>query len=131
MLKYRRKYFRGVCPKCKRSRKLELVGENEDQEIVWLRCSKCLESHSFPIEQVRKTGRVLTENEMERRKDAMSKVVEYSPEKTYWVGQKIHHAEFDDEGEVVKKEETAGNNHMIVVKFENKGTMKLVEGYES
>lgn len=131
MLKFRRKYFNGHCPKCNRNRRLTLVGENEELGVVWFRCGKCLETHSFPIEGVRKTGRVLTESEIEEREDALEQVVEYSPEKTYWVGQKIHHTEFDDDGEIVKKVETAGNNQMIVVKFENRGTMKLIEGYDA
>lgn len=127
-MNFKRKYFKG---RCKRVRKLEYIGENEELGILWLRCGKCLESHSFPVERVRKTGRVFTEHELEMIKKEELKITNYSPKKTYWIGQKIHHSEFDDVGEIVKKEQTAGKNQMIVVKFKNKGIIKLVEGYEA
>lgn len=130
-MKFRRKYFKGLCPKCKKAKKLTFVGENEQIGIIWLRCHNCSQTHSFPIERVRKIGRVFTESELEKRKNVEMKVTKYSPEKTYWVGQKIHHTEFKDVGEIVKKEKTAGNKQIIVVKFEKKGTKKLVEGYDA
>ncbi|NIR47216.1 hypothetical protein GWO43_01855 [candidate division KSB1 bacterium] len=129
MQKFRRKYFNGRCPKCNRPRKLTLIGEDEDVGVVWLRCNKCLETHSYAVERLRKTGRVLTKSELKKRNEAMSEVAEYTPDKTYWIGQKIHHPDFDEVGEIVKKEETSGKNQMIIVEFENQGTKKLVEGF--
>lgn len=130
-MNFKRKYFKGRCLKCNRVGKLAFVGENEKLGVVWLRCGKCLETHSFPVERVRKTGHVLTESELEKRENAKSKITNYSAKKTYWIGQKIRHSKFNDVGEIVKKEQTAGNNQMIVVKFENKGIIKLIEGYEA
>ena len=63
----------------------------------------------------------------ETRQQALSQVVNYSAQKTYWRGQKIRHKKFDDTGIVMSKEKTDGDHNIIIVKFENVGQKKLVE----
>ncbi|RMD90821.1 MAG: hypothetical protein D6813_08570 [Calditrichaeota bacterium] len=130
MLKFRRKKFKGYCPKCKIVQKLTLVGQSEDLKEVWLRCDKCLTSHAVSVDRVMKSGRILTPAESKKRKEALQEVVSYSPQETYWIGQKIYHREFDDVGEVIKKEVSAGNHKLIEVKFEHSGIKKLIEGLD-
>lgn len=132
MLKLRkRKNFTGYCPKCNEVKKLTFVGENKELAIYWLRCNTCAETHYYPIKRIQKTGRVLTPDDLKSRTDPMSNVVEYSLDKTYWIGQRIHHSVFNDIGKIVKKRQTAGRHQVIIVRFDHNGTKELVEGFET
>lgn len=128
---FRRKYFKGQCPSCKAQRKLTLINTDEELGVVWMRCDKCKQTHSYPVERVRKSGRVLTNEQFQKIKESLSKVLKYNPEKTYFIGQRIHHPKYDETGEVIKKESTAGKHKMIVVNFENSGKKKLVEDFKA
>ena len=75
-----------------------------------------------------KSGRILNEEEYAARKKALSQVIDYNPMKTYWIGQRIHHASFEDSGEIVRKKKSDGGQELIVVKFEKLGEKMLVEG---
>ncbi|MFQ5631635.1 MAG: hypothetical protein ACE5I1_22915 [bacterium] len=107
---------------------MTLIRHNKANELLRLRCNACLDINVFPIERLLKWGQLLTEEEYEKRKEALSQVMDYSPKKTYWHGQKIRHKDFDDVGKVVKKEKTDGNHRVIIVKFDKVGKKKLIEG---
>lgn len=124
-----RKYYNGFCERCDESRKLVLFESDKEQEILRLRCSECLTVDEVPWRRVLKTGQVLDEQEFQNRKEALSEVQDYDPEKRYWRGQKIRHPVLDDVGKVVAKGETGDSHKVITVDFENNGTRVLVEQY--
>ncbi|MFQ5638605.1 MAG: hypothetical protein ACE5IR_11490 [bacterium] len=130
-MKRQRVNYKGICGQCGAFGKLTFWEEGKANGVLRLRCSQCLMVSDVPLKKILKSGRVLTEEEFNRRKEALSKVLDYDPASTYWVGQKIRHPRFKDSGEVKKKERTSGNHKMIVVEFEKKGTKRLVEGYEN
>lgn len=129
MKKFRRKYFRGRCPECESQQKLKLVAKQDELGTIRMRCLTCSQIATYPVERVRKTGRVLTERQFKKFKAAMTKILNYSPQDTYFVGQKIRHPVFDEVGQVMKKKKSTGRHQIILVKFENVGEKELVEGY--
>ena len=131
MLRSKRRTFEGYCPNCRAVKKLTRIGESKELAILWLRCKSCSDTHYYPVKRIHKTGRVLTMGEFNTITTPMPEVVEYSLDKTYGIGQEIHHSMFHDTGKIVKKRETEGRHHVIVVKFEHEGTKNLVEGFES
>lgn len=125
-----RKYYKGQCHHCGEFRKLVLIKKDEDQKILLLRCGECSALNEFPLERVLKTGRVLTEKEFKNREEALSEVQYYSPEKTYWQGQRIRHPVLDEVGKVIAKGKTGDEHKIITVDFEKSGKKKLVEDTE-
>lgn len=125
------RYYEGFCQECREFRKLLFQDKDEQLGIIRMRCDNCFFLNAFPVKRVLETGRVLTESEFKKREEALSKVTDYSPKKTYWLGQTIRHPALNDVGKVVAKEETADQHKLITVDFENNGTKKLVEEYEA
>ena len=74
---------------------------------------------------------MLTEKQFEERKKALAICEDYSPQKTYWVGQEIRHTTFQDTGTVLKKTKSDGGHKLVVVKFEKSGKKTLIEGIEA
>jgi hypothetical protein len=52
---------------------------------------------------------------------------EYTPDKTYRVGEAIFHTDWDDLGKIISKERTSGGGSAIVVSFEKLGERRLLE----
>ncbi|MFQ5471092.1 MAG: hypothetical protein ACE5EH_12485 [Gammaproteobacteria bacterium] len=126
-MNFKRKYYKGHCKKCSEHRKFVLKNYDSKGNLLNIRCTACLNLFSIPIERVLKTGRVLTETEFIHRKEALAKVTDYDPKKTYWRGQKIRHPALKDTGKVVDKTKSQGNHKIIIVKFEKQGKKRLVE----
>lgn len=124
-----RKYFKGKCETCEAKTEFTLHQEIESEGVLEVRCNQCHGLFSFPFERVLKNGRLLTGAEFEKRQEALSKVVSYSPQKTYWRGQTIRHDTLNDVGKVIRKEKSDGDTKIIVVEFENSGKKKLVEDF--
>ncbi len=127
-LNERRKYYKGYCETCGEPVRFVLKDKDEEEGQIILRCDSCHSRLNVPVERVLKSGRLLTEDEYERRSEALSKVSDYKPGATYWVGQKIRHNKFSDVGKIIRKEKTDDEHRAIIVKFEKVGTKKLVEG---
>lgn len=124
---HNRKHFFGLCPQCQKQTAMVLLHRDKAKGIFKLSCESCAAISTFPKDRILRTGRILTEDEAETRQQALSQVVNYSAQKTYWRGQKIRHKKFDDTGIVMSKEKTDGDHNIIIVKFENVGQKKLVE----
>lgn len=124
----RRKNFEGICSKCDQIRPLQLHQYDKESKTLTLRCKKCGELNAYPLKRALKSGRVLTEDEFEERKKALATCAEYKPQKTYWVGQEIQHAAFQDSGKITKKTKSNSGRRFIVVKFEKSGEKTLIEG---
>ena len=120
----RLKHILHACPHCGKETKMELIGEMEGvPEKVWLRCTKCRHAYQFSLSSVKKN------EETEHARVEMKDCLEYSPEKTYSVGQAIFHAEWNDVGKVLSKKKTSGGNQAIIVAFEKLGERKLIENF--
>lgn len=128
---HNRKYFKGVCQQCGERTKMTLIEYDKVKGLLRLRCDVCPGFSVFPIERALKSGRLLTQEEYEKRKQALSQVMNYSPRKIYWRGQRIRHNVFDEIGKVVKKEKTDGDHRVIIVSFDKAGKKKLIEGLET
>jgi len=57
----------------------------------------------------------------------LDKAVPYRPWQTYAEGDVIHHLAWDDFGLVVGKEVLPGNRRVVMVRFTNAGTVRLIE----
>ncbi|MBK7703284.1 MAG: hypothetical protein IPI34_10530 [bacterium] len=57
----------------------------------------------------------------------LEKAVPYRPWQTYAEGDVIHHLAWDDFGLVVGKEVLPGNRRVVMVRFTNAGTVRLIE----
>ncbi len=110
------------CAHCDRITKMEVIGAVENQpEKIWYRCTRCRHASLIDLEALRQA-------QMEsKRKLERSDCAEYSPEKTYSVGESIFHTEFGDIGKIISKERTSGGARAIVVSFEKLGERRLLE----
>lgn len=129
MRKFRRVNFTGRCGYCEkltRHRLLEIKKTTE--KIAVLRCQQCERLNLIPTVRVLKSGRFLTPDEFDRREQALSMTVDYTPKGLYWTGQKIRHHEFQEIGKIVGKDKTKGNHRVIIVNFKKHGKKKLLEG---
>lgn len=122
-----RKYYKGRCSGCGEFTEMTFTGYNKAEGKLQLRCRNCRGLNFYPIKRALKSGRLLTEKEFEERDKALAEIRDYTPQQTYWRGQKIRHKKFNDVGEVIKKEKTEGNHQVIIVKFARVGEKKLVQ----
>jgi len=110
------------CAHCDRLTKMEVIGAVENQpEKTWYRCTRCRHASLIDLE-VLKQAQVESKKKLERAECA-----EYSPDKTYTVGESIFHTEFGDIGKIISKERTSGGAKAIVVSFEKLGERRLLE----
>lgn len=106
---------------------MELVGEMPSEEEgtpsrkVWYRCTKCRQAFLFDLDAMAK------EREEALRKVEPKDCTEYSPTKTYSVGEAIFHSEWSDVGKVMAKEKTSSGGQAILVSFEKFGERRLIE----
>ena len=124
---HNRKYYQGVCPECRQFTAMTFVSYDQAGGMLQLRCNDCFRYHDHPVSRALKSGRLLTEAEFEERNQALSEIRDYSPQQTYWRGQKIRHKKFNDVGEVIKKEKTGDQLQVIIVKFAKVGEKRLVQ----
>jgi len=129
-MKLRKKRYRAECKRCKMLKKMEVVGTSDDQRYVWLRCSTCHMVFLFPVSWFN-NGNIVQPPPEVQLPDLMEnkapKVVEYSLNKTFSLGQRIYHKSFNDVGEVISKRKLS-NGSKIVVAFKRCGEKTLVEG---
>ena len=113
--------FREVyCTSCKKVTKMVILKEPEDNK-GWFQCSKCRHSLCVNLSGVtdaKKESKEILEKE---------NCIVYAPNREYKIGDGILHTEWDDIGRVESKEVTTDGISVLVVKFKNSGTKKLVE----
>lgn len=121
------KFIVETCAYCRKETKMELVGEVQsgEQETApskaWYRCTRC--KHSALVNRTRHG---------QQRHTAGTKVdrehcIEYAQDKTFDIGQTIHHSGLDDIGLVTGKVKISNGVHAINVSFEKLGERRLVE----
>lgn len=124
------KYIMHECAYCRKTTKMELVGEMQTEEgqepaqKAWYRCTRCkhtalLERH---LSALSKKG--------DAAKIDKAACVSYSREQVYKVGQAIYHTEWDDVGKVTAKQKTSDGTQSITVSFEKNGERRLIENMQ-
>lgn len=118
------KNVEAYCPNCNSVRKMELTGDvnGADEETKkWAKCKKCKQTMIIDIaEDIKETKVSLDGIENED-------CTEYSPQKSYSVGESIYHKNWDDFGKVVSKEVMSNGQSAISVEFQKSGLKKLIE----
>ncbi len=110
---------------------MELVGEvpGEEEGVpsgkVWYRCTKCRQAFLYDLNALAR------DRETASQKVDVKNCTEYSPSKTYSVGEAIFHSDWSDVGKVKAKEKTSSGAQAILVAFEKLGDRKLIENLKS
>jgi hypothetical protein len=117
------------CPECEEEMAMSVIRKAEsDCDLYWLLCPSC--KSRFP----------LTRQQYLRGKRPDISAIEpdsareYQTNKTYKVGQLIHHNKLDDVGVVINKASAPSNvncSGSIIVSFTEIGQKRLIEGYAS
>lgn len=119
----RTKNIEAFCTNCSLTRKMEITGEltgEENQNKRWAKCKKCKQTMVIDlVEDVKESKPSLEGIEPDAS--------DYSPKKTFSVGDAIYHKEWDDYGKVVAKEVLANGRSSIAVEFQKSGLKKLIE----
>jgi hypothetical protein len=113
--------FREVyCTSCKKETKMLILQETEGGK-GWFQCSKCRHSLCVDLSEIMNSKK--EHKEIPERENCII----YAPNREYKIGDGILHVEWDDTGRVDSKETTADGISILVVKFKNSGTKRLVE----
>lgn len=126
----RSKNITHYCAYCNKETKMARVGpmevadNNSAASRVWYRCIRCHHNILFDEE----TLNSLKENR-ETKELSKDKCTEYSPDKSFKVGEAIYHSEWDDVGWVKEKQTTSDGHSAIIVAFQRLGQRKLIDSY--
>ena len=119
------KNIQAFCKFCNAITKMELTGEVfssvEHEGKEWAKCKKCkqillIETDSIVRDSKHKVDQIIIENS-----------INYSPEKTFNVGDTIYHKTWDDFGIVIAKVSLSNGKGSITVEFQKLGFKKLLE----
>ncbi|PIP77220.1 MAG: hypothetical protein COW85_10040 [Ignavibacteria bacterium CG22_combo_CG10-13_8_21_14_all_37_15] len=119
------KNIQALCKFCNSVTKMELTGEVfssvEHEGKEWAKCKKCkqillIETDSIVRDSKHKIDQIILENS-----------IDYSPEKTFSVGDTIYHKTWDDFGIVISKLSLSNGKGSITVEFQKLGFKKLLE----
>lgn len=118
------KNIEAFCNFCGSVTKMELAGEvtsGGEESNRWAKCKKCKQTMMINLEEalnLKKPSLEGIEN---------SEVTEYTPQKTYSIGEAIYHKNWDDFGKVIAKEVLSNGRSSIAVEFQKSGSKKLIE----
>jgi len=118
------KNIEGFCNFCNSITKMELAGEvsgNTDENKRWAKCKKCKQTTLIDLRD--KNG-VIKPTLNDFTGDNCS---DYSPLKSFEIGESIFHKSWDDFGIVVAKEILSSGRSSITVEFQKLGQKKLIE----
>lgn len=122
------KNIEAFCTVCNSNTKMELAGDVpvfNSENKRWAKCKKCKQMMIVDIaantEQTKNTEKPSVE------KIEYENCSEYSPQKTFIVGESIYHKTWDDYGMVVSKSISSTGQNSIVVEFQKSGQKKLIE----
>jgi len=119
------KNIEAFCKFCNAITKMELTGETfsskEHEGKEWAKCKKCkqillIETDSIVRDSKHKINLIVLENS-----------IDYSPDKTFKVGETIYHKTWDDFGIVTSKASLSNGKGSITVEFQKSGFKKLLE----
>ena len=124
------------CKECRKNKKMIHIGGNEDVGIYWMKCPSCHQNYSYTyteLEEVTTGKNIATNSDNGNGKNEKTddKHEEYSPLKSFYIGQTIYHKVFDDVGQVIEKNQGSDIGGRIVVSFNKSGVKKLVEGMQA
>jgi len=117
------KNVEAFCSYCGTERTLELVKvafESESEDKKWGKCKKCKQMTMIDLSQIQMLDSNSKNMETEN-------AVEYSPEKSFEIGDAIYHKGWDDFGLVTSKEIVSNGQKSITVDFQKSGIKKLIE----
>ena len=124
-IRRRKKY----CPVCEAEVSMTVMREAEgEDDLWWLHCSECDSRFVLTRQQYRK------EKKPDISAISTKKAKEYHTDKTYKIGQIIHHSKLDDVGVVIDKASapsTVDCSGSIIVSFMELGQKTLIEGYNA
>lgn len=120
------KNVEAFCTVCNAVTKMEIAAEGKAfnyEDKKWAKCKKCKQMF------------LISPGDLEAQKSARasSKEIqiedsaEYSPTKTFNVGDSIYHKTWNDYGKVVGKEISSNGQNTIRVEFQKVGNKKLLE----
>lgn len=113
------------CTACGEEMGMEVVRRGVKGDVTWLKCPCC--GGLVPlIPKALQQGGEPPARTVSPEEDLRS----YSPQKSFFIGEVIYHAGFDDLGRVMDKEISGSGNKAIVVSFVKEGKKRLVEGIE-
>lgn len=116
------KNVEAFCSVCNAVRKMELAGDVADQENKrWAKCKKCKQTMVIDMSETHKDTKPSLEG------IESEKFTDYSPTKSFTVGETIYHQNWDDFGKVVSKEILSNGRSSIAVEFQKSGFKKLIE----
>lgn len=116
------KNIEAFCPVCASVQKMAIVGDvlvSQSDSKKWARCKKCKQTTAV---EYHPTKKVMSEIE-----NLAEKSTEYSPAKSYIIGELIFHREWNDYGKVISKQIISNGGSSITVEFQNIGNKKLIE----
>lgn len=118
------KNVEAFCNVCNSVTKMELAGDAKVfdlQNKKWAKCKKCKQMVIIDPTVSTKPEKISVENiETENCQ-------EYSPKKSFSVGDSIYHSTWDDYGKVIAKEVSSNGQNTIKVEFQKLGHKKLIE----
>lgn len=123
------------CSVCKKTFKMEVVEEAENNDVLWLKCPECEGFLPYMIESDDEEGEeesgageeesVAPEDFSNEDKEA---ALEYDKSHEYRINDVIYHRSWNDYGKVVGKEILPGHRKTIIVNFGHQGKIRLLEG---
>jgi hypothetical protein len=117
------KNIEAYCTVCGNVNKMELAGEIpvfDNPNKRWAKCKKCKQMVIVDIS--------INEQSKFSIEDINLEIFsEYSPAKTFVVGESIYHKTWDDYGRVISKEISSNGQNSIKVEFQKVGQKKLIE----
>ncbi|MEI7812976.1 MAG: hypothetical protein WCJ01_11235 [Ignavibacteria bacterium] len=118
------KNIEALCTVCNSVTKMELAGDAKVfdlQNKKWAKCKKCKQMVIIDPGESAKPEK-LTVEDIE-----MDNFQEYSPKKSFSVGDSIYHTAWDDYGKVIGKDVASNGHNSIRVEFQKSGHKKLIE----
>jgi len=119
------KNIEAFCRFCNAVTKMELTGEKfstaQHEGKEWAKCKKCkqillIEMTSIVKDAKHKIDQIVIDNS-----------VDYSPDKSFAIGETIYHKTWDDFGIVTSKTLLSNGKGSITVEFQKLGFKKLLE----
>lgn len=91
---------------------------------VWYRCSRCHHNVLFDESEINSL-----KEPSEVKALSKEQCIEYSPEKSFNIGELIYHNDWDDVGQVRDKQTMSDGRSAIIVAFQKLGERKLVDNF--